>query len=130
MARVIRLTILLLAAMFTAVGALAAQDAVKTAELAVNEYMLRGQFITTCHPPQSEAEIAAEERADDALGDATFNRLLAHFDAIDPTQHRANAEKADNTMAQLLADAGRRAEELLWEKGCEGLEDELKAWAR
>ena len=114
----------------SAAGALAAEDAVETAERAITEYMVRGQFIISCLPPQSEAEIEAEEKSADALGEATFNQLWAHFDAIDSTQHFANGQKADNTIARLLANAGQKAEKLFQDEGCGGLEAELKALTR
>jgi hypothetical protein len=128
--RMIRFMMLLLASTSMAAAALAAQDAVETAERTINEYMLRGQFVDSCRPPQSEAERAAEDQSAAALGDAIFNQLWAHFDALDPTQHEANGEKADHTIGRLLANAGQRAEKVLQDKGCVGLEDELKALAR
>jgi hypothetical protein len=109
-----------------AANASGAQDAVTAAERAINEYMLRTQVIISCHQVQTDADVVYIDSGM-ALGDATFEQLWAHFDAADPTQHVQNGHKADDTMQHLIVEAERKAQQLVQEKGCAALEDELKA---
>jgi hypothetical protein len=103
-----------------------AADALRTAERAINEYMLLSQIIISCHAVQTDADTAYIDTGK-ALGDATFEQLLAQFDAVDPTRHVDNVRQADETMQRLIVDAERRAESIIQGKGCAALENELKA---
>jgi hypothetical protein len=107
-------------------GAADVADVVRTAERAVNEYMLRTQIIMSCHPIQTDADKAYFESGD-AIGKAAFERLWAYLDAIDPARHEDNGDKAEQLMQQMSVDADRKAEKLFREKGCAALEDDLKA---
>ena len=107
-------------------GAADIADALRAAERAVNEYMLRTQIIMSCHPVQTDADKAYFESGE-AIGKATFEQLWAQFDAAVPARHADNGERADEIMKQMAVEADVRAEQRFQEGGCAALEDELKA---